>query len=804
MLFVHDGDAARGRARRARGARDDDARRRADGIVFRTDADLRPEGRRARSRARSTATRRTTSGGRRTWEFQALIKARPVAGDAELGARFIELHAPVRVARGARPRRDPRDPGDEGARRGRSPTRKGLGDRELKRGRGGIRDIEFAVQLLQLVHGRDDASVRQPDDARSRSPSSPTAGYVDRARRRPARRARTGSCAPSSTGSSSTTSSRPTPSRPTTRRAPASRACSATATAASAPRSSAFDAEHRAHQRTVRTHPRTALLRAAARDARRRRATSRPKRPRNGSPRSASPTSSAPAPRSASSPTASPGARGSCSSCCPLVLEWLSATPDPDLGLLQLRRLAEGPARSASLATTLPRRARAPPSATCHAARVEPRVVGDALRRHPEFVDALDDDDALGRETHARRAGRRRARARSSGGGDAEQRREGLRRFKRRELLRIATPRPARARAARDDRARAHRARRGVPRGRAAVARAAAAVRGHRHGPPRRRRALVRVRHRRDVRVRRRPRGRLRRRRARRDARSSQEIGATTAGGPDLPRSTPGSGPRATRARWPARSAGSARYYERVGPHVGAPGAHQGAVRRRRPRRSASASAQLADDVVYGQPFTDDDVREVRRMKARIERERIPTGRGSAVPPEARARLAVRRRVHACSCSSSRTAATTPSCGCPARSTRSARCATTGCSTTDDADVLEEAYRFCERARNALLPPHRPSRRRAPERPRRDRAARAAARLRAPAAHRRCATTTAASRAGRVGSSNASSTPQPEDHGRVQPPPGQPRRRAQRRARRAPGPRSRTHRRSPPTRRSPS
>src|SRR5258705_5672381 len=40
--------------------------------------------------------------------------------------------------------------------------RQGLTERELKRGRGGIRDIEFAVQLLQLVHGRNDDSVRSP------------------------------------------------------------------------------------------------------------------------------------------------------------------------------------------------------------------------------------------------------------------------------------------------------------------------------------------------------------------------------------------------------------------------------------------------------------------------------------------------------------------------------------------------------------------------------------------------------------------------------------------------------------------
>ena len=44
----------------------------------------------------------------------------------------------------------------------------------------------------------------------------------------------------------------------------------------------------------------------------------------------------------------------------------------------------------------------------------------------------------------------------------------------------------------------------------------------------------------------------------------------------------------------------------------------------------------------------------------------------------------------------------TPTSGSPGRSTRSTACATRRSSTTDDADALEAAYRFCERARNAL------------------------------------------------------------------------------------------------------
>ena len=87
--------------------------------------------------------------------------------------------------------------------------RKGLAERELKRGRGGIRDIEFAVQLLQLVHGREDESVRSPTTLDALQELA-AGGYVDRRRRRPTRPTRTGSSGRSSTASSSTTSSRRT------------------------------------------------------------------------------------------------------------------------------------------------------------------------------------------------------------------------------------------------------------------------------------------------------------------------------------------------------------------------------------------------------------------------------------------------------------------------------------------------------------------------------------------------------------------------------------------------------------------
>nr|MBA2282268.1 bifunctional glutamine-synthetase adenylyltransferase/deadenyltransferase [Acidimicrobiia bacterium] len=93
------------------------------------------------------------------WERQALLKARPVAGDPALGAAWAEAAEralwdrpfgadDIRAIRAMKRRAEA-----EVARRGTS-------DRDLKRGLGGIRDIELAVQLLQLVHGRDDPALR--------------------------------------------------------------------------------------------------------------------------------------------------------------------------------------------------------------------------------------------------------------------------------------------------------------------------------------------------------------------------------------------------------------------------------------------------------------------------------------------------------------------------------------------------------------------------------------------------------------------------------------------------------------------
>jgi len=126
--------------------------------AWEVDVALRPEGK-AGPLVRTLASheayyRRWAS----TWEFQALLKARPIAGDEDLGTRYVETLAPLVWSAAERPD----FVGDVQAMRRRVVEHlpPDIVDRELKLGPGGLRDVEFAVQLLQLVHGRADESLR--------------------------------------------------------------------------------------------------------------------------------------------------------------------------------------------------------------------------------------------------------------------------------------------------------------------------------------------------------------------------------------------------------------------------------------------------------------------------------------------------------------------------------------------------------------------------------------------------------------------------------------------------------------------
>ncbi len=131
-----------------------------EGTIWPVDAALRPEGK-AGPLVRTLASHESYyRRWAKTWEFQALLKARPVAGDAALGADYVGTVAPMVWAAAERDG----FVADVQAMRRRVlenvPSTEA--DRELKLGPGGLRDVEFAVQLLQLVHGRSDPALRSP------------------------------------------------------------------------------------------------------------------------------------------------------------------------------------------------------------------------------------------------------------------------------------------------------------------------------------------------------------------------------------------------------------------------------------------------------------------------------------------------------------------------------------------------------------------------------------------------------------------------------------------------------------------
>jgi glutamate-ammonia-ligase adenylyltransferase len=122
------------------------------------DAALRPEGKAGplvRTLASHEAYYRRWA---KTWEFQALLKARPLAGDLALGKLYVDLLAPLVWGVGTRPNFV--EDVQAMRRRVEQTLKADEADREVKLGRGGLRDVEFAVQLLQLVHGRADETVR--------------------------------------------------------------------------------------------------------------------------------------------------------------------------------------------------------------------------------------------------------------------------------------------------------------------------------------------------------------------------------------------------------------------------------------------------------------------------------------------------------------------------------------------------------------------------------------------------------------------------------------------------------------------
>jgi glutamate-ammonia-ligase adenylyltransferase len=129
--------------------------------LWQVDANLRPEGK-SGALVRSLDSHLSYyDRWAESWEFQALLKARPIAGDSELGSEYIKRIWPkvwestvrenfVDSVQKMRQKVTDNIPNNEV-------------DSQIKLGPGGLRDIEFTVQLLQLVHGRVDTSLRVRD-----------------------------------------------------------------------------------------------------------------------------------------------------------------------------------------------------------------------------------------------------------------------------------------------------------------------------------------------------------------------------------------------------------------------------------------------------------------------------------------------------------------------------------------------------------------------------------------------------------------------------------------------------------------
>jgi glutamate-ammonia-ligase adenylyltransferase len=154
------------------------ARSTPEGSIFPVDPNLRPEGR-AGPLVRTLASHLAYyERWAKTWEFQALLKARPVAGDMPLGQAYADTFGPL-VWQAARREHFVEDVQAMRRRVEQSLPARQAG-RELKLGPGGLRDIEFAVQLLQLVHGRTDETLRSPATLPALAALA-AGGYVGRA-----------------------------------------------------------------------------------------------------------------------------------------------------------------------------------------------------------------------------------------------------------------------------------------------------------------------------------------------------------------------------------------------------------------------------------------------------------------------------------------------------------------------------------------------------------------------------------------------------------------------------------------------
>jgi glutamate-ammonia-ligase adenylyltransferase len=129
-----------------------------DGFVFRVDLNLRPDGRNGPIVNSVRAAELYYQSFGRSWERNALVKARPAAGDLSVGEELLRLLEPFVWRRSL----DTDVLGEIQAMKARIDARAGAeGKDDLKLGRGGIRECEFFVSALQLLHGGRLPEVRE-------------------------------------------------------------------------------------------------------------------------------------------------------------------------------------------------------------------------------------------------------------------------------------------------------------------------------------------------------------------------------------------------------------------------------------------------------------------------------------------------------------------------------------------------------------------------------------------------------------------------------------------------------------------
>lgn len=145
--------------------------------LWEVDANLRPEGKSGPLVRTLPSHESYYARWAESWEFQALLKARTIAGDMDLGRRYEQAIEPliwssagrdgfVESVQAMRRRVTEHIPAAEE-------------QRQIKLGRGGLRDVEFTVQLLQLVHGKSDESLRCRDTTSAIAALS-SGGYIGR------------------------------------------------------------------------------------------------------------------------------------------------------------------------------------------------------------------------------------------------------------------------------------------------------------------------------------------------------------------------------------------------------------------------------------------------------------------------------------------------------------------------------------------------------------------------------------------------------------------------------------------------